>query len=158
MGIGNELREDDSAGVLVAEMLQGELSACDHIQVINAGIVPENFIGVLGRFGPRLIIMLDSACMDKAPGEACLIDWQSVSGISLSTHSFPLNIIADLLAHDLDCEVILIGIQPKYTAFGSYLSPEVRLAVDEIVSWITENLQNTLGQIGMKTGLHTVIA
>jgi len=158
MGIGNELREDDSAGVLAAEMLQRELSACDHIQVINAGIVPENFIGVLERFDPRLIIMLDSACMDKTPGETRWIDWQSLSGISLSTHSFPLNIIADYLAHDLDCEVILIGIQPKSTAFGSNLSPEVRLAVDEIVSWITENLQSTWVQTGMENGLQTVIA
>jgi hydrogenase maturation protease HycI len=156
MGIGNELREDDSAGFLAARILQGQLKACEHIQVINAGIVPENFIGVLEMFNPGLVIMLDSACMDKAPGEIRLIDWHSVSGRSLSTHTFPLRTIAELLMRDLDCEVILIGIQPRYTAFGNFLSPEVREAVNEIVCWITEHLQSTCVEIGFNTRFQTI--
>ncbi len=156
MGIGNELRGDDSAGVLIAQMLQKELGGYEDILVINAGIVPENFAGVLKRFNPRIVVMLDAAYMDKLPGEICLIDWHNVSGNSLSTHMLPLNITADFLMRELDCEVILIGVQPRWTAFGSYLSPEVRNAVAEIVSNFNGLLQSSCKNIDLKTDLHAV--
>ena len=58
VGIGNPLRNDDVAGMLVArELLQRECSAdVSHFLVIQAGHAPENVTGELRNFHPDLII------------------------------------------------------------------------------------------------------
>jgi hydrogenase 3 maturation protease len=142
LGIGNELCGDDSAGVLIAEALQ-QLIENQDVLVINAGTVPENFVGVLRRFMPGLVLMVDSARMGKSPGEVEWIKWENVTGVSVSTHTLPLNITASYLVDELDCEVTLIGIQPDRITIGAPLSQEVQNAIDEIISIIVNSLQGT---------------
>ncbi len=142
LGIGNELCGDDSAGVLIAEALQ-QLIENQDVLVINAGTVPENFVGVLRRFMPGLVLMVDSARMGKSPGEVEWIKWENVTGVSVSTHTLPLNITASYLVDELDCEVILLGIQPDRITIGAPLSQEVQNAIDEIISSIVNSPQGT---------------
>lgn len=134
LGIGNELRGDDAAGVIIARELltHGAQRASATICVIEAGAAPEAFTGKLRRFDPDLVLMIDAAQMDQPPGTIRLIEWQDTIGLSASTHTLPLNVIAQYLVTDLGCDVAVIGIQPYANAFDTPLSPAVRRAVDEI--------------------------
>lgn len=148
LGIGNELRGDDAAGIIVARELQSVIGATDEgrpmgqasgqapglpLQIIEAGAAPEAFTGQLRRFDPDLVLMIDAAHMDQPPGTIRLIEWQNTIGLSASTHTLPLNVIAQYLVAELGCDVAVIGIQPCANAFDTPLSPVVRRAVEEVV-------------------------
>jgi len=140
VGIGNPLRNDDAAGLLVArELLQRECAAdADHLLVIQAGHAPENVTGELRSFHPELIILLDAADMRAKPGTICWVPIQSIEGISASTHSLPLSMLARYLTLELNCTVVLIGVQPQSTEVGEVVSVEVLDAVREIVEEISQ--------------------
>ncbi|MFN8434498.1 MAG: hydrogenase 3 maturation endopeptidase HyCI [Anaerolineales bacterium] len=139
VGIGNPLRKDDIAGVLVAsELLKRECSTdANHFLVIQAGHAPENVTGELRDFHPNLIILIDAADMRAEPGTICWVPIQFIEGMSASTHSLPLSMLARYLTLELNCAVVLIGIQPKSTAIGEAVNPEVLAAVNEIVEEIS---------------------
>ncbi len=135
VGIGNPLRNDDAAGLLVArKLLQRECAAdVDHLLVIEAGHAPENVTGELRNFRPELIILIDAADMRAEPGTINWVPIQSIDGISASTHSLPLSMLARYLTLELNCAVVLIGIQPISTEVGEQVSVTVLNAIQEIV-------------------------
>jgi hydrogenase 3 maturation protease len=134
VGIGHELRGDDAAGLAVARALQGALGQDKDWLVIDAGSAPENQTGALRRFGPDVVLFIDAAQMDKAPGVIQWLSWEETEGISASTHTLPLSVLARYLIGELGCEVALLCIQPADDAIGVALSPSVTKAVDSIVS------------------------
>ena len=133
IGVGNEMRGDDAVGVFLAREMQVYASCNPGFLSIECGLVPENCTGILRRFAPNLVIMIDAAQMDEAPGRIRWLDWQTTGG-GILTHTLPLWTCAGFLAVELNCEVALIGIQPQNTSFGASLSPEVQEAIDEVAS------------------------
>ena len=135
VGIGSELRGDDAAGGRVAQALQSTVEADRDppLLIIDAGVAPENFTGTLRRFEPDLVLLIDAAQMNEAPGSIQWIDWQDTSGLSASTHTLPPYVLSEYLVNELNCEVALIGIQPQGNEFGAPLSLEVQQAIAEIV-------------------------
>lgn len=132
MGIGSEVRGDDAAGVMVARELAAHKDAPPTVCIVEAGAAPENFTGRLRRFDPDLVLLIDAAQMNEPIGAVRWIDWRDTSGLSASTHTLPLHVLAEFLVNELDCEVALIGIQPRDTAIAVSLSPDVQRAVDEV--------------------------
>jgi hydrogenase 3 maturation protease len=140
VGIGHELRGDDAAGLLVVRRLSAPAgSAAAHQRpggrpplFLEAGPLPESVSGPLRRYQPDLVIFIDAADMDCAPGAVDWIDPRKAVGFSAGTHAFPLCEFSEYLAHELDCEVFFLGIQPENMEFDSPVSPPVRSAVDEL--------------------------
>ncbi len=130
VGIGNELRGDDAAGLLVARSLVGD----SHCLVIEAGTAPENHTGALRRFQPDLVLLIDAAQINQAPGEIRLFDLDAVDGFGASTHMLPLALLAQYLQVEFRCVVLGIGIQPRSLDFGASLSAEVWSAVAALAS------------------------
>ena len=83
--------------------------------MIEAGPAPENHSYQLRRFQPDLVILIDAAQMNLAPGEIRLIDLNAIDGFGASTHTTPLALFAHYLRGELGCEILLIGIQPDDT-------------------------------------------
>jgi hydrogenase 3 maturation protease len=151
VGIGQELRGDDAAGVLVARLLEQTLKVSetfrvlrDSLLVIDAGPAPENCTGLLRRFQPNLVLLVDAAQLDELPGAVRWLDWQETTGLSASTHTLPPYMLAEYLVLELNCEVALLGLQPGDTTAGAPLSPSVQAAVEEVVRQLTEILIITL--------------
>ncbi len=141
MGIGQELRGDDAAGLEIARRIHRRQRARPPaatfpltLLAIEGGPAPENCTGTLRRFGPDLVILADAALMDEAPGAICWLDWQDTTGLSASTHSLPPYLLARYLTTELGAQVALLGIQPGQNAVGDPLSPAVRRAVAEVVA------------------------
>ena len=68
LGIGNRLRSDDAAGPLLADRLSGRVNA----EVIDAGDVPENYIGPIRKLGPEVVLALDAVRSGRRPGQVQL--------------------------------------------------------------------------------------
>jgi hydrogenase 3 maturation protease len=111
--------------------------------LIEAGLAPENFTGTLRRFSPDLVVLIDAAEMALSAGEIACLDWSAAGGWSASTHTLPLNMLSSFLVSELECQVMVLGIQPVQMGMDQPLSQEVSQAVDEVVaelqSWMKEN-------------------
>ncbi len=147
IGVGNNLRGDDAAGIAVAHSLlsiQGtegpSLAGGVSLLVIDAGSAPENFTGIVRCFVPELVLLVDAAQMDDVPGTVRWLEWQDTAGLSASTHSLPLHIVAAYMATEMGCAVALIGIQPSATDLGAPISPAVQQAVHTVVTGLLETL------------------
>lgn len=105
---------------------------------MDAGHAPENSTAELRRFAPGIILLIDAAEMGEAPGTIRWIDMEELDGMSASTHSMPLSMLAKYLTLELDCEVKLLGIQLLSNDVGESVNTEVMRAVDMIVDGMIE--------------------
>ena len=142
MGIGSDLRGDDSAGLMVARALLDDerVASASHLLVVEGGPAPENHTGKIRAFQPELVLFIDAAQMDESPGTLQWIPLDSIDGMSASSHSLPLSMLARYLTLEIGCEVGVLGIQPQQNEIGTELSSPVRTAVDEILVGISEML------------------
>lgn len=132
VGIGSDLRGDDSVGLVVARALLHHFHAND-LLVVDGGPAPENVTGQLRVFRPELVILIDAAHMDEPPGTIQWIPLDSIDGMSASSHSLPLSMLASYLTMELACDVAVLGIQPAQNELGSELTPPVQKAASEIL-------------------------
>jgi hydrogenase 3 maturation protease len=144
LGIGNEMNGDDAAGVLVARRLfkcVGTRSAIqDWLLVLEGGVAPENFTGPLRRFKPDLVIFIDAADMDTEPGHIELVPWQQADGLSVSTHTLPLSMLAGYLVEETGCQVVLLAIQATQTQPGMPISHPVDDGILDLVQFMDKKL------------------
>ncbi|HPV07090.1 MAG TPA: hydrogenase 3 maturation endopeptidase HyCI [Aggregatilineales bacterium] len=136
VGVGQVLNGDDAAGVAVAQALQPLADEHERLLVIDAGPAPENVTGALRRFSPDFILFVDAAQMEEPPGTVRWLEWEEISGVSASTHTLPLHMVAAYLQTELGAEVALLGIQPGSMVPGTDISPVVQQAVDEVAAAI----------------------
>ena len=140
VGIGNTLRSDDAAGILVARALTTSRLLPDPkpVLVIDAGHAPENCTAELRRYAPDVVLLVDAVEMGEQPGHIRWVEMDEIEGMSASTHSLPLSMLASFLNWELKCEVTLLGIQLKSNDVGETVNLDVVRAVNEIVNEITE--------------------
>lgn len=139
VGVGSELRGDDAAGMLVAELLAPHESPC--FRAFAGGTTPENLTGELKRYAPTHLVIVDAADFGEAPGSVRLLAPEEAGGVSFSTHALPLHVFVEYLREHFPCEVVIVGIQPKTLDFGAAISPEVRRAAEEIARSIRSSLE-----------------
>lgn len=145
VGVGNELRGDDGAGMAVVRALAARLrtdETPDYL-IVRAQNAPESHTGPIRRFAPELVLFVDVAWLGELPGTVSLIPWEQTSGLSASTHTFPLHLLANYLNHETGCDVLLLGIQPGDMELGPGLSTAVAAAANDIAAELAELLAPT---------------
>ncbi len=126
VGVGNVLRGDDGAGPAVVARLQGSRA-----HAIDAGIVPENFLGVLIEAAPDVVLFVDSLDQGSPPGHCAVIPTTGLESRGADTHAPSLRLMARLMeSRGIECW--LIGIQPGSRALGPGLTPAVAGAVERM--------------------------
>lgn len=101
---------------------------------MDSGHAPENCTAELRRFAPEVILLIDAAEMNESPGTIRWIDMDELDGMSASTHSMPLSMLARYLTLELNCEIKLLGIQPRSNDVGEWISPPVVESADEVAA------------------------
>lgn len=133
VGVGNEMRGDDAVGCYVARRLEG----VEGILVIEAGDVPENYIGLLCEYKPECIVFVDAVDVGADVGSVVIAGADELSSFAVvSTHGMPLKLLSGYLRREIGAEVMLIGIQVGKTAFNAPMSKEVREAAEAVVELI----------------------
>ncbi len=140
LGIGQELNGDDGVGLAVVRALRPQVAGREAILLIEAGAAPENFTGVLRRFAPQVVLLVDAAQMNEPPGALRWLDAQEATGFSASSHTLPLAVLASYLVEETGCQVEVLGIQVKDTRFGAGLSAEVEGAIGWAVEAIAKRI------------------
>jgi hydrogenase 3 maturation protease len=140
LGIGSELRCDDAAGVMVARRLMSRLPERPNLLILDTGAVPESFTGPVRRFDPEIVLLVDAADMGLEPGGVGVVEWHEAGGLSASTHTLPVPVVAQYLQSELNCRVFLVGLQPHKLEFLEKMTPAghqaVETAVNGLIRWL----------------------
>jgi len=139
--VGNELRSDDGLGPYLASLIQEAMEERGHL-LINAGTVPENFTGKIRSERPSHILIVDAVEMREEPGTVRLIERDSISEYSISTHAMPLSFLVRYLEDQGAYRIALMGVQPENLEFGTGLSPAVEDAVHDLAGMIISALDD----------------
>lgn len=130
LGVGNERKGDDAAGVLCAVLIRRMLTAVrPDVLIINGGEAPENETGQVRKFKPSHVLVIDAGFGGYTPGTIFVVDPQAVSVDDLSTHHLPLSLLLRYLEASLECRVICLAIEPRLIEMSRGLSDEVKRAV-----------------------------
>jgi len=140
LGVGSELRADDVAGLKVAQALVKFRPKKIHFKVFIGETAPENLTGEIRKFKPTHLILVDSVDAKKKPGSFFKIEPEESTGVSFCTHRLPIKILTDYLAKELNCDIVILGIQPKNLAFAKDPSPIIEKSVKEVVRIIKGSL------------------
>lgn len=129
IGLGNELRGDDAAGLIFLEYLKKreEFSESNYI---NAGTNPENYLEKILDLESDVIVIIDTARNSKQPGVINWINPDSMELNNFSTHTFSVKMIENYLKQLQPITFRYIGIEPCNTEFGSSLSPVIKRKLD----------------------------
>ena len=143
VGIGAELYGDDAIGILTARKLKPAFAQQEEVLVLEGGPLPESMTGPLRRFSPELVIFIDAADLGEPPGSITMVDPDRIGGTSFSTHSMPLTLLMKFLEDELNCEMLLIGVQPEQIEFGTTPSESGQKAVTRLARGILQQLLST---------------
>ncbi len=120
VGVGNELLGDDGVGPMVARRLARRPGGF----AIDAGPVPENFLGTILAQAPQIVLFVDAADHGGPPGAWCLTPARDLEPRVSCTHDASLRLLACLLeAEGVPCW--LVGVQPAVLGPGRAMTPAV---------------------------------
>ena len=125
LGVGNTLRGDDGTGPYLVKQLEGQVGAI----LLDCGEVPENFLGKIAEIQPDNILIIDAVDLGANPGAMAILDEDELVSASWSTHHASLKLFINCLKADTGSNVLIIGIQPKSTDFGTEITVEVKKTV-----------------------------
>ena len=141
IGVGNLLRRDEGIGIHVIKALQ-EMALSSEIKLVDGGTSPD--LIAYTRIGDKIII-IDAA---KAGGKAGSVyrfrpdDLAGDKRTLASAHE--LGVIENLklmgLTGNEPSEVIIIGIEPKDTGWGTELSPDLKKRLNAIVKVVLREI------------------
>ena len=128
LGIGNRLCGDDAVGSVLAERLVDRVK----IPVIDAGDVPENYLGPIEASGADLVLVLDAADLGASPGDLYVVEMDRLKEMGISTHASNLALLFKAIPEETRPEALLLAIQPGQTEAGLGLSRSVEVAMEGV--------------------------
>jgi hydrogenase 3 maturation protease len=134
IGMGNELRGDDSVGLEVVRMLKPYSRG--NLKIFEGHTMPEAFIGPTCTVNPSHLLIIDAAEIKEKPGEWRLLSVDEIDSGLLTTHMIPPTEIALQIKQRCSTKVAFIGIQPKSRNVSLSLSKECKKAAFEVVNTI----------------------
>lgn len=139
--LGNELRSDDSAGILFGNIINEHTS----LTVINGGDAPENITGLIVKKNPDMILIVDAMDFGGKPGDVKLVSSERLEKDAVSTHG-SLKLFVEYLEKMTGAQIQILGFQPKNLELGEKISAEVSESVRKTAMKIidTASLSQTL--------------
>ena len=128
VGVGNVLKGDDGAGVVLVNMLKKKFK--DAGSFLDCGIAPENYLEKLRDFD--CVVIFDALDFGGKTGEITILKPKELSEASVSTHNLSLKLFSRYLEED-GINVIIAGIQPANLRFAEGLSKVVSLSLKKFV-------------------------
>ena len=131
--IGNIERGDDGLGPHLASMIKGRAP----YEVIDAGVSPENWTGVVTRLEPDTIIIVDAIYFEGDPGDVNIFSEEDLRSGKISTHDISPKLLAEYLKESTGVAVYILGIKPKSNKSGEDLSSDIKASLDTLAQILT---------------------
>ena len=148
LGLGNLVRSDDGLGVHAALQLANDTRVPRDVEVIDGGTQGLNLLPAIT--AATHIVAIDAVNTGAAPGTIFRYELSQFDALpgSPSVHQIGF---ADLLEalRWLDKSVpnlVLLGVQPEETGWGTKLSPSVEAALPRLIETVIHELEHWANQ------------
>lgn len=148
VGVGNELRGDDAAGLEVAARLRRRVPA--GVDVVLCGQEPSRLMDAWEEADAAVVI--DAVSGETAPGTVHRFD-ASVEPVPArvfrsSTHAFGVGEVIEIARalHKLPPRVLVFGIEGAAFSTGAGLTPAVEAAVDRTADAVLDEFERLTGE------------
>jgi hydrogenase maturation protease len=135
VGLGNLMRSDDAAGMLAVRRLTEDSRFPPEIEVIEGGTLGLDLLHAV--YGISHLLVLDAVDTGAAPGTLVRFAGHELTGLpaSKSVHLLGLSDLIDVLRlmDGPPAEIVLLGIQPESTDWGTALTPVVQVAQSGLI-------------------------
>ncbi len=135
VGVGNRLRGDDGVGSVIAEQLQSLVG--EHVLIVDAETVPENYLGLLLDEKPDVVLFVDAVDFGSQAGDWVLLPLSVLGDKIPSTHTVSLKLLGQILENN-GVECWLLAIQPGQIGFGMPMSDAVASTACQLVQMLTQ--------------------
>ena len=132
--LGNDLRGDDTAGVLFGSIIKGNTP----FDVFEGFDAPENITRLVIESRPDIILIADAMDFGGNPGDVKLASSDDLGSDSISTHG-TLGLFVNYLQKETGAVIYILGFQPKSLELGTEISPEVSHSVKNIAEEFMES-------------------
>ena len=130
VGVGNPLRGDDAAGLILGEQVAQKLGW----EYLRSEEVPESYLGEMLASPADTILLVDAVDMQAPAGEIRMLSPDDLANNGISTHNCSIALLATVLAGLKDKRTLVLGIQPENPGWGEYLTSPVVAAIERFVA------------------------
>jgi hydrogenase maturation protease len=143
VGVGNLIHADDGLGVHALKRLERDSRLPGDVSLIDGGTFGIELLAYVT--DATHLLLLDAVDVGEAPGALIRMSNEQLCGLPCGASVHQLG-VADLLAtlplvSDASREIVLLGVQPASTGWGTELSPPVEAAMEGLVEMAIEQLQ-----------------
>lgn len=143
IGVGNTILSDEGVGVHAARLLQSDPRVPAGVTILDGGTIGLELIPYAS--DASRVLLLDAMNSGKAPGTLARMTGRDLLGTTGGWSAHQLG-VADLIAalflvSTLPQEIVVLGVQPANTDWGTSLSPEVEAALVPLVDAALVQLQ-----------------
>ena len=143
VAVGNIIHRDDGAGVHALRRLQKDVRISSEVKFVDGGVRGLEILADVA--GCSRLLLLDAIEVGEPPGTIVRLTGEDLKGLPGASNVHQLA-VADLLAtlpliSESPIEIVLLGIQPADTDWGTELSESVASNLPELVEAAAEQLQ-----------------
>jgi hydrogenase maturation protease len=143
IGVGNTILSDDGAGVHAARLLQGDPRVPAGVTILDGGTLGIELVPYAS--DASRVLFLDAVNSGAAPGTLTRMTGRDLLGTSGGWSVHQLG-VADLIAALAlvsagPQDIVVLGVQPAHTDWGTSLSPDVESALSGLVDKALAQLQ-----------------
>jgi hydrogenase maturation protease len=143
LGVGNTILSDDGVGVHAARLLQVDPRVPAGITVLDGGTMGLELASYALRASQVLI--LDAMNSGSAPGTRARMTGRDLlaakSGSSVHQAGVADLVAALLLVSDSPQDIVVLGVQPANSDWGTLLSPQVEASLPDLLDAAVAQLQ-----------------
>ena len=144
VGVGNRLLGDEGVGLHIIDKLS-QIPIPPYVNIVDCGCDLLNLTAYINK--PERVIIIDAIRAGGEPGEIYSFDYSRLTAMKIhlcSAHQVnivdALRLIKLIYPSLADCEIIVIGVEPKTMKLGSGLSKEVSESVAEVIGYVLEEI------------------
>jgi hydrogenase maturation protease len=143
IGVGNTILSDEGVGVHAARLLQADPRVPAGVTILDGGTIGLELIPYAS--DASRVLLLDAINSGKAPGTLARMTGRDLLGTTGGWSAHQLGVVDLIAALSLMStspqEIVVLGVQPANTDWGTSLSPEVEAALVPIVDAALAQLQ-----------------
>lgn len=134
VGLGNQLRQDDAAGLLLTKEIR-ESKFFIKAKFLFAGITPENYLKQILENNPKLVVFIDAADFGATPGTISWIEGNKIEEIAISTHTYSISLIEKYLKLSNNLDIKYLVIQPESMQFNEPATVKVEKNIHHFLEY-----------------------
>jgi hydrogenase maturation protease len=143
IGVGNTILSDDGVGVHAARLLQSDPRVPAGVTILDGGTIGLELVPYAS--DASRVLLLDAVNFGEAPGTLTRMTGRDLLGTSGGWSAHQLG-VADLIAalalvSTSPQDIVVLGVQPANTDWGTLLSSEVEAALTPLVDAALAQLQ-----------------